>query len=123
MKYGEITGNTSLFIGRWQPLHSSHIKLIRSVLNEGKKICIGIRNSKINKKNPYSIEQRIAMICKEFYKEIQNSKVTWVVLPDISEVAYGRTPGWKIREIRLDKKSELISATKIREQMKKESKL
>jgi len=115
--YAEFTGDTSLFIGRWQPLHKGHCGIMRKVLEEGGKICIGIRNSKIDDKNPYNVEQRVAMICKEFYKEIMEGTVTWCVLPDIKEVCHGRKVGWGVREIRLDEQTEAISGTKIREAM------
>jgi len=111
-----FTGDTSLFIGRWQPLHRGHIKLIRTVLNEGNKVCIGIRDSKVDDKNPYSVEERIDMICREFKREMNIGKLTYVVLPDIKEVVHGRKVGWGIREIRLDKETENISGTKIREE-------
>lgn len=118
--YGEFTGSWSLFIGRWQPLHIGHIKLMRRVLLEGGKVCIGIRESKIDKKNPFSVEQRIEMIKKEFKKEIKAGTIKYVTLPDIKEVCHGRMVGWGVREIRLDEDIEKISGTKIREKMKNE---
>jgi len=114
--YGEFTGEFSLFIGRWQPLHQSHIKLMRVVLDEGGKVCIGIRNSKVDENNPYSVEDRVKMIKKEFHKELSNGTVEWAVLPDIKECCHGRRVGWGVREIKLDKESEDVSGTKIREQ-------
>jgi len=114
----EFTGEYSLFIGRWQPLHSGHIKLMRTVLNEGGKICIGIRDTKIDKKNPYNNRERIKMIRKEFAKEIKSGTLKYVVLPDILDVCYGRDKGWGIRQIKLDKTTEAISATEIRRKNK-----
>ena len=35
----------ALFIGRWQPLHSSHKALFNQALNEGKKVCIAHPNT------------------------------------------------------------------------------
>ena len=104
----------SLFIGRWQPLHKGHIKLIRTVLDEGKYVCIAIRDTPINKENPYTIEQRVEM----FREEFRGEKVILMNIPDISEICYGRKVGYEIREIRLDEKIEEISATKIREAIK-----
>ena len=48
-------------------------------------------------------------------------KVTLV--PNITNICYGRGVGYKIEEIVLDEKTQQISATKIREQMRKEGKL
>jgi len=119
-KKAEFTGKYSLMIGRWQPLHKGHIKLIRKVLNQGNKVCIGIRDSKKDNKNPYSIEERIDMIKQEFGQEIINETIKYVALPDIKEVVYGRKVGWGIREIRLDEKIENISATNIRRKLNNE---
>ena len=102
----------SLFIGRWQPLHKGHIKLIRSVLDEGKSVVIGIRDTAISKDNPYSVEERWGFIANEF-KDC-GSRVKIIVVPDINEVCYGRDVGYLIRRIQLDEETEGVSATKIR---------
>ena len=104
----------SLFIGRYQPLHAGHIKLIRKVLDEGNYVCIAIRNTAIDKNNPFDLHERMKMLEREFGKEIDKAIVVISVLPDISEVCYGRKVGWGIREIRLDEETEKISATEIR---------
>lgn len=97
-----------LFIGRWQPLHEGHKKLFEEVRKEGKKILIGIMDTKISKLNPYTVYERIKMI-----KE-QVPDVEILVLPQIEAVCYGRKVGYEIREIKLDKDTEKISATEIR---------
>jgi len=97
-----------LFIGRFQPLHEGHKKLFDEVRREGKNILIGIRNTNIDEENPYSIDERIKMI-KE---EVPDAEV--IVLPDIEAVCYGRKVGYDIREIKLEKDIEKISASKIR---------
>ena len=99
----------SLFIGRWQPFHRGHKKLIDSVLLTGKKVCIGIRDTRISKKNPYSVAQRVSMI-----RNIYGDDVEIIRVPNIDEVCYGRKVGYKFREIRLPKHIEAISATDIR---------
>lgn len=103
----------SLFIGRYQPLHEGHIKLINKVLDEGKPVVVALRDTPIDESNPYTIEERKEMFAKAF-----GDKVQVIAIPDIAEVCYGRKVGWGIREIRLDEDTESISATKIREEMK-----
>ncbi|MCK9370976.1 adenylyltransferase/cytidyltransferase family protein [Candidatus Dojkabacteria bacterium] len=103
-----MSNKYSLFIGRFQGLHEGHIKLIQTVLDEGKNVCVALRDTGINDKNPYTVEQRIKM----FTDKLPSVKI--IVIPDIEEVCYGRDVGWGIREIRLDKETESISATKIR---------
>lgn len=101
----------SLFIGRWQPFHDGHKKLIQSVLDEGKNVLIAIRDTEVSEKNPYSVRERHDMIDKAFPDV---SRVKIIAIPDIEEVCYGRDVGWGIREIRLDPETEEISGTKIR---------
>jgi len=100
----------SLFIGRWQVpngLHEGHIKMIK----QAKYVpLIAIRDTPIDKDNPYSADVRKKNIEKKGYRTI--------IIPDIAEVVYGRGVGWNIREIKLDKETEAISATKIRNDKK-----
>lgn len=104
----------SYFIGRYQPLHEGHIKLIRTVLDEGNSVCVALRNTKKDEQNPYSILERKKMFRREFEKEMNEGKLIVIVIPDIKEICYGRSVGWGIREIRLDEATESISATAIR---------
>ncbi len=106
----------SLFIGRYQPFHAGHKALIDSVLDEGGKIVIAVRDTPISENNPYSVAKRIADI-KITYKNNKNVEV--ISIPDIKEVCYGRDVGWGIRRIRLKKEIEEISATKIRNSQKR----
>ena len=58
----------SLFIGRYQPLHTGHEKLIRTVLNEGRKVCVAIRDTIKRETDPYSFKQRKSMFKRVFKK-------------------------------------------------------
>jgi adenylylsulfate kinase len=98
----------SLFIGRWQPFHEGHKKLIQTVIDEGKRVCIAIRDTPIDENNPYSASERYAMI----KNALPEARV--IVIPDIDEVCIGRKVGYDIREIRLDEETEAISGTEIR---------
>jgi nicotinamide mononucleotide adenylyltransferase len=116
----------SLVIGRFQciPPHDGHVELIRTLLREGKNVCIALREADLSEKNPYtSIDRRIAFE-NIFKREIMRGSVKIIDLPDVVEVVYGRTPGWKIREVRLSENLESISGTKMRkknEQKKNQS--
>jgi len=105
----------ALFIGRWQcpgGPHDGHKALFDVVRKEGKNLLIGIRDTEIDEKNPYSVQERIDMI----EKSVPDARI--VILPDIESVNYGRGVGYEIREIKLDKKLEEVSATRIREKKK-----
>ena len=77
----------SLFIGRWQPFHEGHQALIKSVLDEGKNVCVAIRDTTISSDNPFTAEEREKMILEIF------PTVKVIVIPDIEEVCYGRKVG------------------------------
>ena len=99
----------SLFIGRFQPLHEGHKKLIKKVLDEGKLVMVALRDTEINKENPFTVNERRKMFNDEF-----GDKVKVITIPDIAEVCYGRGVGYGIRELHLDVEIENISATTIR---------
>ncbi len=104
----------SLFIGRYQPFHEGHKKLIEVVLNEGKNVCIALRDTERDPGNPHSLRARKKMISSVLQDWIKKGKVIIMTIPDVIEVCYGRKVGWGIREIKLDDATEEISATKIR---------
>ena len=106
----------SMFIGRFQPLYDGHERLIRHVLAEGCDVVVGLRETLVGPDNPYGIAERKGMFREAFPTEWANGSLRVISLPDISEVCYGRSVGWGIREIRLDADTEAISATRIREQ-------
>lgn len=59
MKYDYV-----VFIGRFQPFHSAHFKTLQSALESGKEVIIVLGSSFAARsdKNPFSHDQRIAMI-------------------------------------------------------------
>lgn len=111
----------SLFIGRWQPIHAGHKHIIQKILDEGKNVCIAVRDTPLSDKNPFTITQRIKFIREAFP---DHKKVKIIVIPDIEEVCYGRNVGWGIRDLSaVPEEIANVSATKVREQMRKEGKL
>jgi cytidyltransferase-like protein len=104
---------SSLFVGRWQPFHAGHKKLIETVLKKGKPVTIAIRDTEISHSNPYSVYERWTMIQRALRKYGELVKI--VVIPDINEICYGRDVGYLIRRIDLDHKTESLSGTKTRE--------
>jgi len=113
----------SLFIGRWQPLHTGHKELFRQVINEGGKVCVAIRDGETNEKNPFSPLQVMSNIFDEMQAEIEAGTLKAIIIPDICSVEFGRGVGYDIIEHIPPAEVAEISATKIREQMKAEGKL
>jgi adenylylsulfate kinase len=99
-------------VRRWQVphLHDGHKKLIQSVLDEGKDVCIAIRDTEISADNPYTVLERMGMIENAF------PQVKVITIPDINEIVFGRKVGYGIRELKLDDATESISGTQIRGQ-------
>jgi cytidyltransferase-like protein len=114
----------SLFIGRWQPLHKGHLWLINQRLKENKNVCLAIRDVDTDDKNPWTAKEIEKMIHEGELKElIKEGKVVTTIIPDIESINYGRGVGYDVIEhIPPDEIGE-ISATSIREQMRKDGKL
>ena len=113
----------SLFIGRWQPWHQGHRWLIDQRLNEGKNVCIAIRDVKPNENQPWTAQQIKDNLKIRFFNEITDGKIKITIIPDIESVNYGRGVGYDIIEHNPPTDIKEISATKIREQMRKDGKL
>ena len=111
---GGADGEYSMFIGRYSPPHIGHFKLIQAVLDEGGKVFIAIRDTRLSDKNPYTYTQRQMIFTKRFLDEVKDGRVVIGKIPDVKEVCFGRKVGWAVRQIKLDEATESISATKIR---------
>ena len=113
----------AMFIGRFQPLHESHQALFQIALDEGKNLLICIREGEINEKNPFTAV-KVKKTVEDTYALLVNSGIVKVmVIPDICSVEFGRGVGYDIIEHIPPTEIGEVSATKIREQMRKEGKL
>jgi cytidyltransferase-like protein len=110
----------AMFVGRWQPLHTGHQELFKRAMDEGKNVLICIRDIKPDEKNPFTAEQVKENITL-FYADEPRVKV--MIIPDICSIEFGRGVGYDIIEHIPPTEVAEISATKIREQMRKEGKL
>lgn len=113
----------AMFIGRWQPLHKGHQALFQEALNDGKNLLICIRDGEVNEKNPFTPEE-IKQNIEDIYALLVSSGIMKVmIIPDIDSVNFGRGVGYDIIEHIPPTEIGDVSATKIREQMRKEGKL
>lgn len=114
----------SMFVGRWQPLHKGHLWLINERLKEGKKVWLAIRDVEPDEKNPWTADEIMEQVHKGELKDlIKDGSVIVSVIPDIESINYGRGVGYDIIEHVPPAEIGEISATSIREQMKKDGKL
>jgi cytidyltransferase-like protein len=113
----------SMMVGRFQPFHEGHRWLVNQCLDEGKNVLICVRDIKPDEKNPYTAQEVEQMIKRELWKYLTDEKVKVMIIPDIESINFGRGVGYDIIEHIPPQEISDISATKIREQLKKEGKL
>lgn len=116
-------GQFAMFIGRWQPLHVGHKKMFAEALLEKKNVLICIRDIEPDVNQPFTPQEVKANIEKEYSELIKHNIVKVMVVPDICSVEFGRGVGYDIIERIPPTEVGEISATKIREQMRKDGKL
>ena len=78
------------------------------------------KKCKKKKNNPYSflaVKKKIGQDLSYFKKRIKITKV-----PEIVEICYGRKVGYKVKKINLSSNIEKISATSIRNKLRKKNK-
>ena len=107
----------SLFVGRWQPLHLGHKEMFQQVLDEGGNVCIAIRDTETDIKNPFSPLEVMGNIMNEYQQLISEGRVKVMIIPDICSVEFGRGVGYDIIERVPPTEIAEISATKIREKL------
>lgn len=113
----------SMFVGRWQPWHFGHRALIDQQLERGKNILLCVRDVEIDDNNPFSTEWVVENLNKELKELIDEGRLVIQVIPDIDSINIGRGVGYDVIEHFPPDEIKNISATKIREQMKKDGKL
>jgi len=107
---------TALFVGRFQPFHAGHRRLIEEGIRRVGQACIAVRDThKLDERNPlpfFDVKQGI-----ETSLNAHSGCFAVVQLPNITHVFYGREVGYVVDRIVLDDESEVISATTIRRQL------
>ena len=62
----------ALFIGRWQPLHPGHKWLFNQKLDQDIPILIAVRDTPIDDSNPFTTDDVISNLEKEYSKEVES---------------------------------------------------
>ena len=107
---------TSQMLGRWQPWHAGHQKLFEEILKKTGQVNIMVRDVKGVNDNPFDFET-VKKNILEALNDYKN-RIQVTLVPNITNICYGRGVGYKIEEIVLDEKTQQISATKIRNEMR-----
>ena len=122
---------TVLLLGRWQPWHEGHLALFERALAKTGQVVIQVRDVKDSsggegqEDNPFSFEQISEDISKKLSKSGYTINVDYIIqlVPNITNITYGRGVGYKIEQESFDSKTESISATNIRKSLRDEGKI
>ena len=108
---------TAQMLGRWQPWHGGHQKLFEETLKRAEQVLIMVRDVQGVGDNPFDFETVKKNIEEKLNPKFEG-KYKIMLVPNITNICYGRGVGYKIEEIVLDEEIQKISATKIRQQMR-----
>lgn len=108
---------TVQMLGRWQPWHDGHRALFDLSIAKTGQVCIMVRDCQgWNQSNPFSwndVRERIKRNLDPLYQ----GQYEILLVPNITEIVYGRDVGYKITKLKLADEIESISATNIRKNM------
>jgi hypothetical protein len=129
---------TTQMLGRWQPWHDGHTALFKKALLETGQVCIQIRDvggivgqdagagrTAAQTDNPFDLVTVKTNIIEALGKEgfSYNDEYIIMLVPNIVDISYGRGVGYTFTQHDLGEEMHNISATKIREQLRKDGKL
>jgi len=112
---------TTQMLGRFQPFHPGHKALFERALAKHGQVALLVRDMPRSESNPWTVEE----ICDNLEYELAEyaGKFRCYPVPNILNITYGRDVGYKIEQEVFEDSIHDISATKIREQMRKDGKL
>ena len=113
---------TAQMLGRWQPYHDGHYALFEETLKKTGQVYILVRDVQNVDDNPFDFEYVKSKISEKLESKYKN-RYKIVLVPNITNICYGRGVGYKIEEVVLPESIQKISATKIRAEMRKTGKL
>tara|TARA_Y100000590_G_scaffold469111_1_gene654929 strand:+ start:1169 stop:1951 length:783 start_codon:yes stop_codon:yes gene_type:complete len=113
---------TAQMLGRWQPFHDGHYALFEKIIKKTGQVCIQVRDVKGVEDNPFDFEYVRSKITEKLEPKYKN-RFKIVLVPNITNICYGRGVGYKIEEIVLSEEIQKISATKIRKAMREKGTL
>ena len=109
---------TVMLLGRWQPFHNGHLALFEEAIKKTGQVCIMVRDtSGLDENNPFDFEYVKQKIEDHLLPKYKN-KFEILLVPNITNISYGRDVGYAIEEITLPKEIQDISATQIRNNLK-----
>jgi len=113
---------TAQMLGRWQPFHEGHYSLFQEIVKITGQVCIQIRDVQGVDDNPFDLDTVKKNIEDKLNPEFEG-QFKIMLVPNITNISYGRGVGYKIEEVVLSEEIQKISATKIRAKMREDGKL
>ena len=122
---------TVLLLGRWQPWHDGHLALFERAIAKTGQVVIQVRDvegssgGKGQDDNPFSYED----ISKDIAEKLSlsgykiNEDFVIQLVPNVTNITYGRGVGYCIEQESFDSDIESISTTKIRKSLRDEGKI
>ena len=107
---------TAQMLGRWQPWHEGHQTLFEEIVKKTGQVNIQVRDVLGVGDNPFDFET----VKKNIEQALQpyKNRIRVTLVPNITNICYGRGVGYKIEEIVLPENIQKISATDIRKKMR-----
>ena len=122
---------TVQMLGRWQPWHEGHRALFMRCIKKTGQVIIQVRDVEgasggLNQNdNPFNWDE----VCANIEKDLKNHKFLRgfdyeiMLVPNITNITYGRGVGYSFEEETFDEETSSISATKIRSNMRRDGQL
>ena len=110
---------TVQMLGRWQPWHDGHLALFKRAHAKTGQVAVMVRDVGGTPENPFvwdDVRMRIIDGLTAAGYEHQRDFMVLLV-PNITNITYGRDVGYKIEQEVFDEETHAISATKIRKEM------
>lgn len=108
---------TVQMLGRWQPWHSGHRALFDRAIAKTGQVVIQIRDCQgWNGSNPFAANQ-VKDLIKRNLDPLYQGQYEIQLVPNVTNITYGRDVGYKIEQESFDNATHAISATKIRKEM------
>lgn len=107
---------TALLLGRYQPFHDGHFALFKEALSRAEQVLIAVRDTGgTDAKNPFDFE----FVKSKIEEKLVNYEGRYqiILVPNITNIVYGRDVGYKIEKVELGAEIESISATAVRKEM------
>ena len=108
---------SALLLGRYQPWHDGHRALFDRAIAKSGQVIIQVRDCQgWNGSNPFEFE-KVKRFIKRDLDPIYQGQYEIMLVPNITEIVYGRDVGYKITQETFDGTVTDISATKIRKEL------